>query len=219
MQEALPGDLDCTRLRESSRRSPYEAALLLGDPGQYSYLWSNQPSPEQLYLPTTPQRSSPPAKLMTRPSSAPQLQLTGRGSAGKHPTSQVSHPGALSWLYSEPASDGRRERRWIRSCSNSERKLRVVLKRPLANEMPSERKNGTDYRQRQLERMQVLLDKAGKILPPETPVLDSGQTRMERIRGLPLHVANDQTRNRQAPAEDMKSSTQVSPVGLPLDQT
>jgi len=105
-------------------------------------------------------------------------------------------------MYNQPEVDAKRAKVWLRTCSKSELKLRVVLKRPLAKEMPNETKNGWDHRLKQLGRMKTLVEQAEHILPPDSPVLGAGRKRLERIRGLPLHADTEETRRLAAEADE-----------------
>lgn len=140
-----------------------------------------------------------PVSVRSRPrgSSAPSR------SNGHHGRKAGKYPGALSWLYEQPDVDDDRRRTFLRARPKAELKLRLALKIPIAEEMPTEEKHGWERRIYQLERLQTLIDKAEKALPSEAAVLEAGRRRLERIRGLPLKPIA-----RQAAAEaDLSEST------------
>jgi len=123
--------------------------------------------------------------LTERPSSAPVKGRHGRG--------MLSHPGALSWMYAQPEVDVKRTKVWLKSSvSVAERKLRLVVKRPLEKEKPDEFNQGLDCRLRRLDRINRVIAKASKILPTDALVLEAGKKRLDRIRSLPLIPASQE---------------------------
>lgn len=98
-------------------------------------------------------------------------------------------------MYAQPEVDMDRTKVWLRSgVSIAERKLRLLVKRPLEREMPDGSNHGLEFRCQRLDHIRGLIDQAGKILPADAPVLEAGQRRLDSIRRLPLIPASEEAR-------------------------
>lgn len=89
-------------------------------------------------------------------------------------------------MYAQPEVDVKRTKVWLKSgVCVAERKLRLVVKRPLEKEKPDAFNQGLDCRLRRLDHIKGVIAKASKIIPADALVLEAGRKRLDRIRSLP----------------------------------
>eukprot|EP00747_Dinoflagellata_sp_TGD_P189652 gnl/TRDRNA2_/TRDRNA2_50223_c0_seq1.p1 gnl/TRDRNA2_/TRDRNA2_50223_c0~~gnl/TRDRNA2_/TRDRNA2_50223_c0_seq1.p1 ORF type:complete len:229 (-),score=37.23 gnl/TRDRNA2_/TRDRNA2_50223_c0_seq1:110-796(-) len=112
-----------------------------------------------------------------------------------HSRQRVPHePGALGWLYAQPAQDQERATAWIKRAPKPEANLRVALRLPLMPDVPgpcpgtrSYEEYKADFLQQQEKRIKIFthfIKHAEDHMPPTSPVMLASRERLNRLNML-----------------------------------